>query len=117
MSIAKDGNVFTAKPVYLIRGNQPFNLKDEVSSENLHVRVGAINPQQEIVQISIAKAQPKAQTLVLDVAENATRTDWMVLEAIVFPGINFFWIGTLLMLVGLLMSMIRRLKDKELIPA
>ncbi len=115
MSIAKDEKVYAAKPVYLIRDNKPFNLKDEVTAENLHIRVGSINPQKESVQISIAKGQPKEQTLVLDVAENATRSDWMVLEAIVFPGINFFWAGSLFMLFGLLMAMFRRMKEKGII--
>jgi len=37
----------------------------------------------------------------------------MVLEAVVFPGINFFWGGTLLMLLGLAVSMVRRRRENR----
>lgn len=115
LSIEKDGKFFSAKPVYLIRESRPFNLKDEIASEGLHVRVGSIDPKTESVTVSIAKAEIKESGLVIDVAENATRNDWLVLEAIVFPGINFFWIGTLMMIFGLLFSMIHRLREKGII--
>ena len=115
LSIEKDGKFFSAKPVYLIRESRPFNLKDEIASEGLHVRVGSIDPKSESVTVSIAKAEIKESGLVIDVAENATRNDWLVLEAIVFPGINFFWIGTLMMIFGLLFSMIHRLREKGII--
>ena len=42
----------------------------------------------------------------------------MVLEATVFPGINLFWIGTIMMLAGLLIAMGFRIAEKrKLIPA
>jgi len=115
LSVEKDGKSFSAKPVYLIRESRPFNLKDEIASEGLHVRVGSIDPKTESVTVSIAKAEAKESGIVLDIAENATRNDWLVLEAIVFPGINFFWIGTLMMIFGLLFSMIHRLREKGII--
>ncbi|MFT5802666.1 MAG: cytochrome c-type biogenesis protein CcmF, partial [Nonlabens sp.] len=44
------------------------------------------------------------------------RSDFIVLEAILFPGINLFWLGSLMLLVGLAISMIYRIKHK-MIPA
>ena len=49
--------------------------------------------------------------LPIEVAE-APRTDFVVLEAIVFPGINLFWLGSILMMFGLGFSMWNRIKTK-----
>ena len=112
MAVEKDGKPsMAARPVYLIRDGKPFNLKDEIASENLHFRFMSVDPKTESVSVAVAQASPREERIYLDIAENALRNDWMVLEAVVFPGINFFWLGTLLMLFGLSVSMIRRRQE------
>ena len=114
MAVEKEGmSPAAARPVYLIRASQPFNLKDEIGSENLHFRFTGVDPKTESVTVSIAQAEKRDEKIHLDIAENALRDDWMVLEAVVFPGINFFWSGTLLMLFGLAMSMVRRRRENQ----
>jgi cytochrome c biogenesis factor len=44
----------------------------------------------------------------VEIAENAGRSDYIVLEAIIFPGIKLVWIGSILMLIGLAISFWRR---------
>ena len=100
----------------MIRGKRPFNIKDALGDEGLNFRFTHIDPSTGNITLEIAQTNPGDRFPVM-FATDSNRTDYIVFEAIIFPGINFFWIGTLLMLVGLLMSMIRRLKDKELIPA
>lgn len=109
MNVRKDTAVLLAEPVYLIRGNQPFNLKDEVQDLGLHFRFEGIDPINETVQMGIAQTDAGQLLIPLDLAENATRNDFIVLEAIVFPGINLFWLGSLLMMFGLGWSMLRRM--------
>ena len=53
-----------------------------------------------MVSLAVA-SQPDFTGLPIEVAENFAREDYIVLEAILFPGINFFWLGTLLMMFGL----------------
>ena len=113
MTAIKDNQESTARPVYLIRDSRPYNLKDEITSEGLHFRFMGVDPKTEVITVSIAKAPAKAPKIIMDIAENAPRNDWLVLEAIVFPGINFFWVGTLMMLLGLCASMIRRIREKR----
>jgi cytochrome c biogenesis factor len=36
------------------------------------------------------------------------------LQAIVFPGINLFWLGSCLMMAGLFLAMWRKLKEKQI---
>jgi len=50
--------------------------------------------------------------LPFEIADDVPRTDFIVLEAILFPGINFFWLGSLLMLGGLALSMVYRRREK-----
>lgn len=111
LRVRKDGQEYTAHPVYLIRGNQPFNLKDELPEPGLHFRFVKIDPASESVTMSVAQAEPVSHPLPVSIAENATRSDWIVLEAIVFPGINLFWLGSLMMMLGLGISMWRRMRN------
>jgi len=46
-----------------------------------------------------------------ELAENVQRSDYVVLEAIIFPGINLVWAGSLLMLFGFALSLWRRWKE------
>jgi cytochrome c-type biogenesis protein CcmF len=99
--------------LYLIRDNAPFNLKDAVHELGLHIRFTGIDPKTETVTLEIGKTQGKPKTFSLAVAENYERSDFIVLEAIVFPGINLVWGGSLLMLLGLVFSIFNRYKIQK----
>jgi len=99
---------FMAQPLYLIRDNQPFNLKEEIPALGLHLRFTSIDPTAETVTLRVAK-QENTPTIPLQIATDSARTDFVVLQAIEFPGINFFWVGTIMMMLGFLVAMWRRL--------
>lgn len=107
-----EGESYIAQPLYLIRGSRPFNLKDEIQEIGLHVRFMGIDPQTETVTLRIARYNRNAQTLPVEIATNAFRSDWIVLEAIVFPGINLFWLGSVLMMLGMGLGMWRRMSQR-----
>ena len=96
-----DGRFYTAEPVYLIRGNRPYNLKTEIDELGLHLRFLQLDPSTGSVQIAAAYYQNEAPLVPLEVATNSPRTDWLVLETIIFPGINLVWLGSILMMLGL----------------
>jgi cytochrome c-type biogenesis protein CcmF len=110
---APDGKKATANPVYLIRNSQPFSLKDEVPAMGLHFRFEKIDPKTGTLTIAVAKATGEPWKIPLEIAENAPRSDYIVLEAIVFPGINLVWLGSILMLFGLGLSMWRRIVTEK----
>ncbi len=102
-----DGSVAVAKPIYVIRGNQPFEIKAEVN--NLHLRIAAIDPKTETISVMIAHGpDPASVVYPMLIAEKAPRSDYIVLQTILFPGINLFWVGSLAMLLGLGISSFRR---------
>ncbi|MFN0035980.1 MAG: cytochrome c biogenesis protein CcsA [Saprospiraceae bacterium] len=109
--IAPDGQKAEAAPVYLIRDSQPFSLKDEAPSMGLHFRFENIDPANGILTIGVAASPANQPGIPLEIAENAARSDYIVLEAIIFPGINLVWLGCIMMLLGIALSLWKRLKS------
>ena len=104
-----DGSIEVAKPIYVIRGNRPFEIKNQ--SAGLNVRIAGIDPVTETLSVMIAPTPDiMAQTIPIEMAENASRSDYIVLQTILFPGINLFWAGSLSMLLGLAISSFRRFR-------
>ncbi|MCB9264186.1 MAG: cytochrome c assembly protein, partial [Lewinellaceae bacterium] len=107
--LAPNGESYVAQPVYLIRDNRPFNLKDEIPGPGLHFRFTGIDPSTETIELQVAQSDKKTEAIPIELATNSLRSDYIVLEAIEFPGINLFWLGSTLMMIGLAVSMGRRI--------
>ncbi len=103
----------TLKPLYLIRGNKPFNIKDVDQKEGLHARLASINPKSESITLNLAKQGQLNNQLLVEIAEDALPSDYIVLEAIKFPGINLFWLGSSFMMIGLFISLGVRSRNKN----
>ncbi len=111
ISIFKNGEKITvAEPVMIVRDNQILNAPEELRKEGLRLRFQSIDPETGIATFEISTGLPQQQTVALDIAQNVNRSDYIVMEAIVFPGINLFWIGSLVMLFGFLQGLVIRLK-------
>lgn len=112
--IAPDGQSYAAQPVYLIRGNRPFNVKEQIPEVGLHLRFASIDPNTESITLLAAQRQNESNTVPVEIATNSVRSDFLVLQAIEFPGINLVWLGSLLMLGGMAVSLWhRRVKNRE----
>ena len=100
-----------AQPVFFIRDSKPMNIKDEVQALGLHIRFASLDPATGKASFFIARyqadRQPKA---IFALATDAYRSDWIALQAISFPGINLFWLGSSLMMIGLTLSMFYRIR-------
>lgn len=103
------GKMHITRPLYFIRDGSPYNMKAYVPGIGMHVRLEKIEPESESFHIYIA--QPVTNpTLAIEFAEEVPRNDYIVLEAILFPGINLFWAGSLIMLIGMFLGMYKRLR-------
>ncbi|NJO87316.1 MAG: cytochrome c biogenesis protein ResB [Lewinella sp.] len=81
----------------------------------LYVNFVNLNTQNNEATIFAAKVAPQAGiTVPLQVATQSDRSDFIALQAIEFPGINLFWGGSILMMVGLGFSLVVRLRKKLL---
>ncbi|MEM6966334.1 MAG: cytochrome c biogenesis protein CcsA [Bacteroidota bacterium] len=111
LSVLKNGATQPefVEPVFLIRKMKPMLIKDNISSEGLHFQFTKIDPNTSEMTIEIAQSESD-MSYPIEIATDSLRTDYIVFEAIIFPGINFFWGGTILMMLGLAMSWLQRRK-------
>jgi cytochrome c-type biogenesis protein CcmF len=96
----QSNNITTeVEPVFLIKGNTKVDFGKKVEEAGLKLRFTNILPDKDKLELTIYE-KPKAD-----------RKDWIVLKAIVFPYINLFWGGTIIMVVGFILSIFRRAKE------
>lgn len=110
---APSGKKTTAAPVYLIRQSRQFNINDELLAEGLHFQFQKINPATDNMTIAVAQGNETSRHIPLEIAENVKRSDFIVLEAVVIPGIKLVWLGSILMMLGLAMGAWRRFSNRE----
>ncbi|NND08767.1 MAG: cytochrome c biogenesis protein CcsA [Saprospiraceae bacterium] len=101
---------YRSSPIFLIRDNRTFLVKDYVPELGLSTKFSSIDPASEKLDLLFAKNDMASANFPVEIALNAPTDDFVVLEAIEFPGINFFWLGCTMMMMGMLLGMSRRLK-------
>lgn len=109
---APDGSTHMAWPVYCIRGREAMNLPYFVKEIGLHANLQTILPTEQSMVFTLVQPNNGKTPIPIEIAENAARSDYIVLEAIVFPGINFVWLGSIMMMLGLGIALWRRLTSK-----
>ena len=102
LEIHKDSRVYAAEPVYLIKGGSKFDFGKNIDEAGLKLRFSNVYPDKSKLELMVYQ-KPKAEK------------EWIVMKAIEFPYINLFWGGTIIMVIGFLLSIFRR--NKELKPA
>lgn len=98
LEVTTGGRSYSSEPVFMIKDNNTFDFARKVDDAGLKLRFAKINPETHKVQI-----------MVYQQLEN--KRPYIVMRAIDFPYINFFWSGTLIMIIGFLMSIFRRNKE------
>jgi cytochrome c-type biogenesis protein CcmF len=98
------GKLYTAEPIYLIKGGMVYDFAKDVDEEGLKFRFTKINPAENTLELMVYQKPPAEKK-------------WIVMKAIEFPYINFFWAGTIIMTIGFLMSIFRRHKEVKETPA
>jgi len=98
LEVHLDKQVFKADPIFLLKNGQKFDFSKTMEKQGLKLRFSNIMPEQD-----------KLELMVYQTPESEKK--WIVMKAIVFPYINLFWGGTIIMVVGFLMSIFRRNKE------
>ncbi len=106
----ESGNIY--KPGIIIRENSIIPMTPISLDEKTNIIMASIDPKDESFLIKFADKINKSAKLPVSIADNAPPTNFIVLEAIEFPGINYFWIGCSLMMFGLTLAMFVRMKSK-----
>ncbi|MCA5006527.1 heme lyase CcmF/NrfE family subunit [Sphingobacterium bovistauri] len=98
--IASDQKEFNAEPIFLLKDGNAFDFNKDVSEQGLKFRFTNIVPDKDKLEIMVyQKPLPEKK--------------WIVFKAIKFPYINFFWAGTIIMTIGFIMAIVRRVKESK----
>lgn len=95
--ISKDGNRYLSQPLIKVVDGAVVKVPDTVMAQSL------------VIQFNQVKNQQKG-LLELGVKETSGVLDFVTLKAYEFPFINVLWLGVMVMVVGMVMSIYQRLK-------
>lgn len=104
LEIMDGDKVYVSNPIYVIRDQVPMSIKQYLGSLGWHIRFSNIDPTKESFSFKIAKDQRKVGDVKFLIASDVPRTDYIILQATIFPGINLFWVGSVLMMFGLFLA-------------
>jgi cytochrome c-type biogenesis protein CcmF len=104
VQIFSNGKTYTSEPVYMIHGKSVFDFARTVDDIGLKLRLTKIIPEKSKFEISVYQ-QPE------------NKRPWIVMRALDFPYINFLWCGTVLMILGFLLSIFRRNSELKTVPS
>ncbi|HTN21146.1 MAG TPA: cytochrome c biogenesis protein CcsA [Pelobium sp.] len=99
LEVHANGTVYNAEPIFLIKGNAKVDFGKKVDEAGLKLRFTNVLPDKGKMELTVYE-KPKED-----------KKDWIVLKAIEFPYINLFWGGTIIMVIGFILSIFRRSKE------
>ena len=104
LEIFANQRTYNAQPIFLIRGNNTFNFGKTIEELGIKLSFTNILPTKNKLELTIRELKPSAK-------------DYIVLKAIEFPYINFFWSGTIVMCIGFAISIYNRVKKNNTKPS
>ena len=96
LEVHKKGKVYSAVPIYLLKNGTTVDFGKTVEEADLKLRFSNIYPDKNKLELMVYQKPKKS------------KDNWIVMKAILFPYINLFWVGGILMVVGFLISIFRR---------
>jgi cytochrome c-type biogenesis protein CcmF len=93
-----NGKIYKTEPIFLVKGNNTFDFARNIDDLGLRFRFTKILPELKKVELQVYEKPQQAK-------------DWVVFKSIEFPYINLYWVGTIVMVVGFLISIVRRKKE------
>jgi cytochrome c-type biogenesis protein CcmF len=95
---------YAAEPVYVIRDHRVgLDVMDEVKELDIQIRLTSVHP--------------KSNSFTFQISQTPTSEKFITLRAIVFPQINLLWLGSIVMVIGIFLSMQNRRKQVRNEPA
>lgn len=99
LEVHKEDTIYITKPICLIRDNQWQSITSSIDNGSLQLSFLHIDTEKNQFEIGYLEEAEK---------EN----DFIILKAIIFPYINLVWLGTILLVIGFLLSLYNRIQMK-----
>lgn len=94
------GKKFSATPIFVIRNNFIFAMDTILDEPGLKIGFTHIDPDKGTFSIEVAEKKNKGK-------------EFIILKAISFPGINILWAGSIIMVIGTLVSIRNRVRKMK----
>ncbi|RZL40953.1 MAG: cytochrome C biogenesis protein, partial [Pedobacter sp.] len=98
LEVNVSGKLYKAEPLFMVKGNNTFDFARKIEELGLRLRFTKIIPEEGKFEIQVYEKPQQAK-------------DWLVFKSIEFPYINLYWVGTIVMVVGFVISIFRRKKE------
>src|SRR5690606_21395320 len=98
LEVNHKGKIIETEPVYMLKDGSKFDFGRTLDEAGLKLRFANVFPERDKLEL-IVYQKPKAER------------NWVVMKAIEFPYINLFWSGTIIMVIGFILSIFRRNKE------
>lgn len=102
MRILGLNDTFNVVPRFILENGLPVSPEEIIDEAGLKIRFTAIVPDSVNRENSLFG---------FEISERKPLFDYVVLKAVVFPYINFVWAGTVIMVIGFLMAIVRRVQE------
>ncbi|MCI5057641.1 MAG: cytochrome c biogenesis protein CcsA [Flavobacteriales bacterium] len=90
---------YVAEPIFVLKDQSyTYTIPDELEDLGLKFGFTKVDPEANKVQISVAERKDNSK-------------EFIVMKAIVFPGINILWLGCILMFLGTVIATVNRLSS------
>lgn len=105
LKIIKGSIHYSLNVYFLIKENQIISYPETSMQAGLSIRFTGIDPQSETMHFEYGVLPgAEQQKVFLDIAENGPKTNYIVIQIIEFPWINLVWLGSMMMMIGLSLS-------------
>ena len=99
LEVVSHGKTYNAEPIFMLKRNgEAFDFARKADEPGLKFRLTKIIPDKKKVEITFYQQPPGERK-------------YIVMHAIQFPCINLLWSGTIIMVIGILLSIFRRNKE------
>jgi cytochrome c-type biogenesis protein CcmF len=98
IEVFSNNKTYQSEPVYMIKNKSAFDFARKVDEAGLKLRFSKILPEKDKVELMVYQ-QPE------------NKRPWIVMRALDFPYINLLWSGTIIMVIGFVLSIFRRNKE------
>ncbi len=94
-----NNKIYSAEPIFLIRDFSIYNQDAEIPELGLKISFDKIDPATGKIELSVFE-------------KKSNKRNFIIMKAIIFPGINILWIGCLLMMIGTFIAIRKRILQR-----
>ncbi len=91
-------NVYHTEPLFIIHEMQMYSKETQIDTLGIKFAFGKIDPSTGKLEVSFAE-------------KKSNKKEFIIMKAIIFPGINILWMGCVLMIIGTFIAIRQRIKN------